>query len=218
VVSFILCPPICREGSLSRYAWVRKLSGFQGHSKHSGSKQDIPTSLPGFEPGHSKLTAVASIRRQPNIIIKFYEVLVSYLGPALLLSLDPQPSLGFGLLHKIRLNFVEVSQQFAFLQGRVVSPTPNPHPGGPDLCIYISQRQEPPVIFSRVSSATPGIWRISTVRLRPLPRPCRSVLCNLIRPYTDCVVDRVPVNKQISVVLAANKCCIACSDSCTAVL
>jgi hypothetical protein len=24
-----------------------------------------------------------------------------------------------------------------FLQGRVVSPTPNPHPGGPGLCIYI---------------------------------------------------------------------------------
>jgi hypothetical protein len=29
-----------------------------------------------------------------------------------------------------------------FLQGRVVSPTPNPHPGGPGLCIYIPQRQE----------------------------------------------------------------------------
>jgi hypothetical protein len=28
-----------------------------------------------------------------------------------------------------------------FLQGRVVSPTPNPHAGGPGLCIYISQRQ-----------------------------------------------------------------------------
>jgi hypothetical protein len=28
-----------------------------------------------------------------------------------------------------------------FLQGRVVSPTPNPHPGGPGLCIYIPQRQ-----------------------------------------------------------------------------
>jgi hypothetical protein len=25
-----------------------------------------------------------------------------------------------------------------FLQGRVVSPTPNPHPGGPGLYIYIS--------------------------------------------------------------------------------
>jgi hypothetical protein len=28
-----------------------------------------------------------------------------------------------------------------FLQGTVVSPTPNPHPGGPGLCIYITQRQ-----------------------------------------------------------------------------
>jgi hypothetical protein len=57
------------------------------------------------------------------------------------LSLAPQPSLGLGLLHKIRLNFSEASQQFSFLQGRVVSPTPNPHPGGPGLCIYIPQRQ-----------------------------------------------------------------------------
>jgi hypothetical protein len=30
----------------------------------------------------------------------------------LLLSLAPQPSLGIGLLHKIRLNFVEASQFF----------------------------------------------------------------------------------------------------------
>jgi hypothetical protein len=51
----------------------------------------------------------------------------------LLLSLAPQPSLGLGLLHKIRLNFVESSQQFSFLQGRVDSLTPNPHPGGPGL-------------------------------------------------------------------------------------
>jgi hypothetical protein len=58
-----------------------------------------------------------------------------------LLSLAPQPSLGLGLLHKIRLNFVEASQQFSFLQVRVFSPTPNPHPGGPGLYIYIPQRQ-----------------------------------------------------------------------------
>jgi hypothetical protein len=60
----------------------------------------------------------------------------------LLLSLAPQPSLGLGLLHKIRMNFLEASQQFSFLQGRVVSPTPNPHPGGPGLCISIPQRQD----------------------------------------------------------------------------
>jgi hypothetical protein len=59
----------------------------------------------------------------------------------LLLSLAPEPSLGLGLLHKIRLNFLEASQQFSFLQGRVVSPTPNPHSGGPGLYIYITQRQ-----------------------------------------------------------------------------
>jgi hypothetical protein len=45
--------------------------------------------------------------------------------------LAPQPSLGLGLLLKIRLNFLEAPQQFSFLQGRAVSPTPNPHPGGP---------------------------------------------------------------------------------------
>jgi hypothetical protein len=28
-----------------------------------------------------------------------------------------------------------------FLQGKVVSPTPNLHPGGPGFCIYIPQRQ-----------------------------------------------------------------------------
>jgi hypothetical protein len=55
----------------------------------------------------------------------------------LLLSLSPQPSLGLGLLHKIQLNFLEASQQFSFLQGRVVSLTPNPHPGGPGLLIVI---------------------------------------------------------------------------------
>jgi hypothetical protein len=58
----------------------------------------------------------------------------------LLLSLAQQPSLGLGLLHKIWLNFLEASQQFSFLQGRVVSPTPNPHPRGPGPCIYIPQR------------------------------------------------------------------------------
>jgi hypothetical protein len=44
--------------------------------------------------------------------------------------LAPQPSLGLGLLLKIRLNILEASQQFTFLQVRVVSPTLNPHPGG----------------------------------------------------------------------------------------
>jgi hypothetical protein len=42
--------------------------------------------------------------------------------------------------------YLEASQHFSFLQGRVLSPTPNPHPGGPGLCIYISQREGGPVI------------------------------------------------------------------------
>jgi hypothetical protein len=58
-----------------------------------------------------------------------------------LLPLAPQPSLGLGLLRKIQLNFLEASQQFSFLEDRVVNPMPNPHPGGPGLCIYIPQRQ-----------------------------------------------------------------------------
>jgi hypothetical protein len=45
----------------------------------------------------------------------------------------------------IRPNFLEASQQFSFLQDRVVSPTPNPHPGELGLCIYISQRRGGPV-------------------------------------------------------------------------
>jgi hypothetical protein len=53
------------------------------------------------------------------------------------LSLAPQPSLGLGLLHKIRLNFLEAPQQFSFVQGRVVSPTPNLHPGGPGLLVLL---------------------------------------------------------------------------------
>jgi hypothetical protein len=65
-----------------------------------------------------------------------YAIIIFYF----LLSLAPQPSLGLGLL-KTRLNFLEASQQFSFLQGRVVSPTHNLHPGGPGLCIYIPQRQ-----------------------------------------------------------------------------
>jgi hypothetical protein len=65
-----------------------------------------------------------------------------YLADALFLpSLAPQPSLGLGFLHKTQLNFLEASQQFSFLQGRVVSPTSNTHLGGPGLCIYIPQRQ-----------------------------------------------------------------------------
>jgi hypothetical protein len=53
--------------------------------------------------------------------------------------LAPQPSLGPALVHKMQLDFLEVSQEFPFLQGRVVIPTPNPPSGGPGHCIFISQ-------------------------------------------------------------------------------
>jgi hypothetical protein len=89
-------------------------------------------------PGHYRPTAYNPTSRED------FETL--YSKSSLSLSLAPQPNLGLGLLHKIRLNFLEASQQFSFLQGRVVSPTPNPHPGGPHLCIYILQRQSGPVI------------------------------------------------------------------------
>jgi len=39
-----------------------------------------------------------------------------------------------------------VSEYVKFLQGGVVSPRPNPPPGGPGLCIYNPQRQGGPVI------------------------------------------------------------------------
>jgi hypothetical protein len=42
--------------------------------------------------------------------------------------LAPQPSVGLGLPLKIRLNFLEASQQFSFLQGRIVAPRPTPIP------------------------------------------------------------------------------------------
>jgi hypothetical protein len=83
---------------------------------------------------------VVSARRQASIYTQ-ENFFLSFLLSFLLLSLAPQPSLGLGLLHKIRLNFLEASQQFSFLQGRIDSPMPNPHPGGPGLCIYIPQRQ-----------------------------------------------------------------------------
>jgi hypothetical protein len=67
----------------------------------------------------------------------------------LLLSLAPQPSLGLGLLHKIRLNFLEASQQFSFLQGTVVSPTPNPI-SHDQASVFISPRSRVATHFSRL--------------------------------------------------------------------
>jgi hypothetical protein len=44
----------------------------------------------------------------------------------LLLTLAPQPNLGLGLLHKIRLNFLEASQQFSIYRVRLLAPRPTP--------------------------------------------------------------------------------------------
>jgi hypothetical protein len=63
--------------------------------------------------------------------------------------LAPQPSLGLGLLLKIQLNFLEASQQFSFLQGRVVSPTPNPIPED-QASVFISPRGRVATHFSRL--------------------------------------------------------------------
>jgi hypothetical protein len=92
-----------------------------------------------------------SVTNQKNTTCTRSTLLENAIGRNIL-SLAPQPSLGLGLLHKIRLNFVEASQQFSFLKGRVVSPTPNPHPGGPGLCIYIPQRQGGYPFYSPLTS------------------------------------------------------------------
>jgi hypothetical protein len=76
-----------------------------------------------------------------SLVAKRPEHEADYSFPSNFLFLAPQPSLGLNLPHKIRPNFLEASQQFSLLQGRVVSPTPNLYPGGPGLCIYIPQRQ-----------------------------------------------------------------------------
>jgi hypothetical protein len=47
-----------------------------------------------------------------------------------------------------------------FLQGRVVSRTPNPHPGGPGHCIYIPQRQSGLVITPH--TGYPFQWPLTT--------------------------------------------------------
>jgi hypothetical protein len=67
----------------------------------------------------------------------------------LLLSLAPQPSLGLVLLHKIRLNFLDASQKFSFLQGRVFTPRPTPIPED-QASVFISPRGRVATHFSRM--------------------------------------------------------------------
>jgi hypothetical protein len=65
------------------------------------------------------------------------------------LSFAPQSSLSHGRLHKIRLNFLEASQQFSFLQGRVVAPLPTPIPED-QASVFISPRGRVATHFSRL--------------------------------------------------------------------
>jgi hypothetical protein len=67
----------------------------------------------------------------------------------LLLSLVPQPSLGLGLLHKIRLNFLEASQQFSFYRVGLLAPRPTPIPEG-QASVSISPRGRVATHFSRL--------------------------------------------------------------------
>jgi hypothetical protein len=65
-----------------------------------------------------------------------------------LLSLAPQPSLGLGLLHKIRLNFVEASQQFFYRVGLLA---PRPTPISVDQAsVFIPLRGRVAINFSRL--------------------------------------------------------------------
>jgi hypothetical protein len=115
--------PLYPQGNSPWYPLYRRLGAPQNRSGRGDEKNSKPP--PGI---------VSYNPDRPARSLALYRL--SYL---LLLSLAPQPSLGHGLLHKIRLNFLEASQKFSFLQGRVVSPTPNPHPGGPGLRTYIPQ-------------------------------------------------------------------------------
>jgi hypothetical protein len=74
--------------------------------------------------------------------------------------LAPQPSVGLGLLLKIRLNFLEASQQFSFLQGRVVALRPTPILED-QASVYISHRGRVTTHFShllRHSGVTVGLF------------------------------------------------------------
>jgi hypothetical protein len=126
------------------YSWQDSLDGGSTRRKASTCTGQHKTEKHGH-------TSMSRVRFEPAIpVFERWKIVrasdraavgTGILTVLLLLSLAPQPGLGLGLLHKIRLNFLEASQQFSFLQGKVVSPTPNPHPGGPGLCIYIPQRQ-----------------------------------------------------------------------------
>jgi hypothetical protein len=111
-----------------------------------------------------------------------------------LLSLAPQPSLGLGLLHKIRQNFLVASQQFSFLQGRVVSPTPNPITGD-QASVFISSRGRVVTHFSRLLRHA---W--VTVELFLFPGLHRGNICvsNKVKiKLSLCVFDWAPHHEGV---------------------
>jgi hypothetical protein len=64
-------------------------------------------------------------------------ILGKFLLLLLLLSLAPQPSLGLGHLSKSDWISWRLLNNFLFYRVGLLAPRPNPHPGGPGLCIYI---------------------------------------------------------------------------------
>jgi hypothetical protein len=63
--------------------------------------------------------------------------------------LAPQPSLGLGLLHKIRLNFLEASQKFSFYRVGLLAPRPTPIPED-QASVFISPTGRVATHFSRL--------------------------------------------------------------------
>jgi hypothetical protein len=84
-------------------------------------------------------------------MIRFSELLLLLLLLLLLriLSLVPQPSLGLGLLHKLRLNFMEASQQFSFYRVELLAPRPTPITED-QASVFISPRGKVATHFSRL--------------------------------------------------------------------
>jgi hypothetical protein len=67
----------------------------------------------------------------------------------LFLSLAPQPNLGLDLLLKIRLNFLEASQQFSFYRVGLLAPLPTPTLED-QASVFISPRGRVATHFSRL--------------------------------------------------------------------
>jgi hypothetical protein len=119
------------QGKSPSYTLNRRLGGSQSRSGRGGEEN----------PRSSSPQPSAIPLSYPGSLIKFQLHVQLKNGHIFRFCFFTQPSLGLGFHLKIRLNFLEASQQFSFLQGRIVSPMPNPHPGGLGLCIYIPQRQ-----------------------------------------------------------------------------